>query len=203
MYGNTNHNSGSPQRQIDQLWMQLCTVSWRLSCQSQKRNRPITKCRIKNTGIRNHSASKIICTHAENCRKSSLAVFRYALPELYLDYNRVMRKFRICVIDDSEFDRLRFTTLLKQVDYPVAIYSFSCVRDFLDSREKSDIVFLDIELKEEDGIGLRNSVRNNTRWIIYMTSWKERMQEAFSSNVIAFLLKQDPDIALRNDQTVV
>ena len=137
MYGNTNHNSGSPQRQIDQLWMQLCTVSWRLSCQSQKRNRPITKCRIKNTGIRNHSASKIICTHAENCRKSSLAVFRYALPELYLDYNRVMRKFRICVIDDSEFDRLRFTTLLKQVDYPVAIYSFSCVRDFLDSREKN------------------------------------------------------------------
>ena len=108
-----------------------------------------------------------------------------------------MRKFRICVIDDSEIDRLRFTTLLKQVDYPVAIYSFSCVRDFLDSREKSDIVFLDIELKEEDGIGLRNSVRNNTRWIIYMTSWKERMQEAFSSNVIAFLLKQDPDIALK------
>ena len=151
----------------------------------------------KNTGIKNHSASKIICTHAENCRKSSLAVFRYALPELYLDYNRVMRKFRICVIDDNEIDRLRFTTLLKQVDYPVAIYSFSCVRDFLDSREKSDIVFLDIELKEEDGIGLRNSVRNNTRWIIYMTSWKERMQEAFSSNVIAFLLKQDPDIALK------
>ena len=48
-----------------------------------------------------------------------------------------MRKFRICVIDDSEIDRFRFTTLLKQVDYPVAIYSFSCVRDFLDSREKN------------------------------------------------------------------
>lgn len=108
-----------------------------------------------------------------------------------------MRKFRICLIDDSENDRLRLTNLLKQMDYPVAIYSFSCVRDFLNFRGKSDIVFLDIELKEEDGIDLRKSVRNNTRWIIYITSWKERMQEAFSSDVIAFLLKQDPDITLK------
>lgn len=100
------------------------------------------------------------------------------------------------IIDNNQQDRTRFTSLIKCACNNVEIHTFSNVSSFLSSTSIYDFLFLDIQLDNEDGIQLSSTCFKNTKHIIYISTIKDRMQEAFSRNVVGFLLKQDDNQTL-------
>lgn len=68
---------------------------------------------------------------------------------------------------------------------------FPSGREVIASDKEYDILLLDIEMPERDGISVKEyfeTHRKQTR-IIFMTSHKERVMEAFGKNVVSFLVK--------------
>jgi DNA-binding LytR/AlgR family response regulator len=72
-----------------------------------------------------------------------------------------------------------------------SIYIFTSGEELLEFGEEMDYLFLDIEMSGMDGIFVKNSFEKLGRQtrIIFLTSHKERMVEAFGLNVIGFLAK--------------
>lgn len=71
------------------------------------------------------------------------------------------------------------------------IHVFSSGKELIASNEIYDILLLDIEMPDQDGIGIKEYFemhRKQTR-IIFTTSHKERALEAFGKNVVSFLVK--------------
>lgn len=95
------------------------------------------------------------------------------------------------IIDNEKEDRLRFISILKRIHSNFKIFEYESISSFISSQTKCDFLLLDIELDEEDGIHQLSSCLKQTKYVIYISLVKERMQEAFSKNVIGFILKQD------------
>jgi Response regulator of the LytR/AlgR family len=73
----------------------------------------------------------------------------------------------------------------------IDIRLFSSGEDIMTGDFDCDILLLDIEMPEQDGIRIKEyleSSRKHTR-IIFTTSHKERVLEAFGKNVVSFLVK--------------
>lgn len=70
--------------------------------------------------------------------------------------------------------------------------------DFLKSNEVFDILLLDIEMPELSGIEVAKSMETSKTLIIYLTSYTNRMIEAFSMNVYKYLLKETLDQTLKD-----
>ncbi len=102
------------------------------------------------------------------------------------------------IIDNEKEDRLRFSSILKRINSKFEVMEYQNINSFIVSQRKCDFLLLDIELDEEDGIQQLPSCVNHTKYIIYISYLKERMQEAFSKNVIGFILKQDSDETIIN-----
>ena len=71
------------------------------------------------------------------------------------------------------------------------IHVFSSGKEMIASNEMYDILLLDIEMPDQDGISIKEYFETNreqTR-IIFTTSHKERVLEAFGKNVVSFLVK--------------
>lgn len=71
------------------------------------------------------------------------------------------------------------------------IHVFSSGKEMTASGMDHDILLLDIEMPEQDGISIKEyfeANRKQTR-IIFTTSHKERVLEAFGKNVVSFLVK--------------
>jgi DNA-binding LytR/AlgR family response regulator len=68
--------------------------------------------------------------------------------------------------------------------------------DFLKEANTFDIVFLDIDMPYLDGIEMVKLLSDITIEIVFITSYKERMIEAFGKNVIGFVLKEDMNIGI-------
>ena len=103
----------------------------------------------------------------------------------------VMTTFAI--VDNEKEDLLRFSSLLRNIDSKFLVSEYQSIDSFLTSKTKYDFLLLDIELDNEDGIKHLTLCIKHTKFIIYISMLKERMQEAFSKNVIGFILKQDSD----------
>lgn len=71
------------------------------------------------------------------------------------------------------------------------IHTFTSGSRMLASGGDYDILFLDIEMPGQDGIGIKEyfETHHKTTRIIFMTSHKERVLEAFGKNVTGFLVK--------------
>lgn len=79
----------------------------------------------------------------------------------------------------------------KSMPDSVDISFFSSGEEVIASDEEFNILFLDIEMQEVDGIEVKDyfeKSKKHTR-IIFLTSHKERVIEAFGKNVIGFLEK--------------
>lgn len=73
----------------------------------------------------------------------------------------------------------------------ITIDFFSSGNELLETENIYDILFLDIEMPDSDGISIKENFekrRKNTR-IIFLTSHTERVLEAFGKNVLFFLRK--------------
>lgn len=100
---------------------------------------------------------------------------------------------RIAICDDQEIYRNDVQTKCQEIlsDNRITYKFFSSGEELLSSDEQWDLLFLDIEMSGVDGIFVKDSLaqKQSETKIIFLTSHKERMIEAFGANVIGFLVK--------------
>ena len=79
----------------------------------------------------------------------------------------------------------------KHSDGTPDIHVFSSGKEMTISDMDYDILLLDIEMPEQDGISIKEYFETNRKQtrIIFTTSHKERILEAFGKNVVGFLVK--------------
>lgn len=100
-------------------------------------------------------------------------------------------KFNVAVCDDEEIYIKQVIKYLGEDDNDYYIDKFSSGNDLLDSDKEYDIIFLDIELGDDNGLDIAKKIRERKRndYIIFMTSHVDYMPEAFRVRAFRFLSK--------------
>lgn len=97
----------------------------------------------------------------------------------------------IAIVDDQH-EYLEYTkNILYSLESSLNITCFDNPFDFLESVNEFQAVFLDIAMTDMDGITISKLISKNDIVIIFMTSHKELMINAFGKNVIGFILKEN------------
>lgn len=102
----------------------------------------------------------------------------------------------ICICDDEKRERM----LIKQgcEEYfrdrtlPYEIWEAETAMRVWERKNEIDLLILDIEMPEMDGVTLKNRLQNNEEkmLVLFVTSHEEMMSEAFGKNVIGFVSKE-------------
>jgi DNA-binding LytR/AlgR family response regulator len=94
------------------------------------------------------------------------------------------------IVDDDEASRIALAQMAKQVDYLTVTKSCSSPVDAINTltKESVDLLFLDIEMPEMNGIEMLKTL-NNRPQVIITTSHKKYALDAFELNVVDYLLK--------------
>lgn len=81
--------------------------------------------------------------------------------------------------------------LLGERNLSAVIHIFSSGKEMMTSDTEYDVLLLDIEMPEQDGISVKEYYETNRKRtkIIFMTGHRERVLEAFGKNVVSFLVK--------------
>lgn len=98
---------------------------------------------------------------------------------------------RIAIVDDEKFYLERIRSIVEQTLPEYETKCYQDVSEFIKEADAFAIVLLDIAMPGEDGIELAKKLRQKGCVIIFVTSMKERMQEAFGKHVEGFVLKED------------
>ena len=98
---------------------------------------------------------------------------------------------KILVVDDELLARKKILRFLEQRNEEFAIREASNGVEALDAIEKDppDIVFLDIEMPEMNGMDLVQAVKEPTFRLIFQTAYSEFAVQAFEKNALDYLLK--------------
>lgn len=102
----------------------------------------------------------------------------------------------IGICEDQIEDSIRIekacTDFFNQKNEPFEIKKFFDGQEVLDYKEKLDLLFLDIEMPEVDGIRVKNQLQkwNKNTMIVYVTVHDELMKSAFGINVFGFIQKE-------------
>lgn len=97
----------------------------------------------------------------------------------------------IAVCDDEKIIRGQVVKYLKQYGNNFNIIEYSGGYDLLTSGKIFDIIFLDIDMPEIDGMAVADKLRKNKidSHIIFLTSHAERIYDAFKVKAFRFLTK--------------
>ncbi len=104
---------------------------------------------------------------------------------------------KIALCDDNEIERGILKSvidgLLKEIGHEVQIFEFSSGEKLLRNYSKGDydVIFLDIQMKQLDGIETGKAIRTKDAQveIVYATSSEEYMKEGYDIHALAYLLK--------------
>ena len=79
------------------------------------------------------------------------------------------------------------------------IFFFESGEELLAWREEIDLLILDIEMSGIDGISLKNQLQQKeiSPFIIFVTNYEERMQQAFGNKVLGFVKKENMESQLQ------
>ncbi len=106
----------------------------------------------------------------------------------------------ICDDDVQEREHLRdiCVEVMKKEYTEYTLIEFDSGKAVLDYEETMDLLLLDIEMPELDGIELKNRLQQSDKveMIIYVSSHSELMREAFGLHVIGFVRKGMEEIQL-------
>lgn len=98
----------------------------------------------------------------------------------------------VAICDDFESDILNIRNVIdKYYKNKVIVEIFSRGEKLLDSNKFFDIVFLDIELADENGIEIGNKIKEKyyQTIIIYVTNYNSYYSDAFSVHAYQYILK--------------
>lgn len=108
----------------------------------------------------------------------------------------------IAVCDDEQIMRNSITKELKQLDSDISIKEFSSGNELISYSDDFDIILLDIEMPELNGIETAKKLRENgfSNFIIFITSHSEFMRDAFKVQTFRYL---DKPIAFEELKTAI
>lgn len=100
--------------------------------------------------------------------------------------------FHIAIVDDDQVIHQKLeemiTSILFKYPIPFKVSHFFSGNAFLSSKDAFSLIMLDVEMNDGDGILTKNSLKTHTP-IIFLSSYQDRMIEAFGNHVVAYLLK--------------
>lgn len=108
--------------------------------------------------------------------------------------------FCIAICDDEEYfctkEKELVAGFMNRKGYPYRIDIFSSGRELLDSTDlisQYDVIFLDINMRELDGIETAKEIRKITRetYIVFVTAFITYAPEGYKVDAIRYLLKDD------------
>jgi two-component system LytT family response regulator len=108
-------------------------------------------------------------------------------------------KIRALLVDDEKPARARLKRMLEVFPEIEVVGEAS---DGLDALEQistltPEVVFLDIEMPELDGLGVARSLGLNGPSIVFVTAFDEHALKAFESNALDYLVKPVADVRLK------
>lgn len=97
----------------------------------------------------------------------------------------------IAIIDfDQKYSKLLLQKL-KDVFTTDCFQLFSTGEHFLECSKFFDLIILDVYLSGVDGIEIAKKMEKNNSYILFLSSSKDRMIEAFGEKILGYLLKSD------------
>lgn len=104
---------------------------------------------------------------------------------------------KIALCDDNEIERGILKNviegLLKEIGYGVQIFEFSSGEKLLRNYSRGDyeLIFLDVQMKQLDGIETGKAIREKDAQveIVYATSSGQYMKEGYDVHALAYMLK--------------
>lgn len=103
---------------------------------------------------------------------------------------------KIAVCDDDRTTREQIASMIKKQEPDAEIITFKTGEDMIKSQENFEISFLDIEMEEMSGIDVAKYIRKEQEKkgreksiIIFVTGYREYMEDAFDVNAFHYLLK--------------
>ena len=93
---------------------------------------------------------------------------------------------RIAVLEDSLIQQKRIRNLL---DLSHRLCFFSAVEEYMKSNFYFDLLLLDIELGNQNGIEFIKKHPDKQRFIVFVSSLSEAMADTFDTNVLGFVTK--------------
>jgi DNA-binding LytR/AlgR family response regulator len=111
-----------------------------------------------------------------------------------------VKKLRTLIVDDEKPARARLTRMLEPfAELEIVGEAQDGVTALeLASQLKPDIVFLDIEMPELDGLGVARSLGLEGPHIVFVTAYDEYALKAFETNAIDYLVKPVSDERLQS-----
>lgn len=99
----------------------------------------------------------------------------------------------IAIIDD---EKIFLDIIVRKLDLSNHhVYTYTSLSDMEKSNRKFELLLLDIEMPDYDGI--RYSKEHRDQRIIFLTGHSQRMKEAFGENVYGFIEKSDSKDMMR------
>lgn len=103
---------------------------------------------------------------------------------------------KIAICDDDRTTREHIASLIREKELGLEIVLFKTGEDMIKSQENFVICFLDIKMNKISGIDVAKYIRDEQEGrgrkksiIIFVTGYKEYMEEAFDVNAFHYLLK--------------
>lgn len=107
-------------------------------------------------------------------------------------------KFQIALVEDDIRFMDHIVCLLTKMDEDIFCSTFDSAEAFLNDEGEYDMAILDIDLSGMDGITLSKRLKpKQTKSIVFLTSYRDRMQEAFQQDVAAYIMKSEPEKVIR------
>lgn len=103
---------------------------------------------------------------------------------------------KIAIVDDEKVFRDKEKKLLEDHDKTYKIETYPSTKELLASGKAFDLLLLDIEMPDEDGIEFARSHMTKFPYIIFVTSYKEQYARAYNPNVVGFIEKDSMDVTL-------
>lgn len=98
---------------------------------------------------------------------------------------------KIAIVDDNKNFLLIIKNILININNQLDISCFEDGFTFLKKAMKYELVFLDIDMPDIDGLTLAKLLCEHNINIIFVTAYEDKMIQAFGKNVIGFVVKDD------------